>query len=152
MHWLDSTWPRWMSFAERTEYRVPSYAASSRPIASCSPDCPAPRLRHLGADAAEVDHGAATALHHVWFHRLQHHDAAHDINVVAVQPVFARRIESVVHINARQVNQNIDATELCHRFIHAGGDLGIVCQVSLHELDVLTERTGNCLSIFVVDV
>src|SRR5207253_2459578 len=59
---------------------------------------PAPRLRHLGADAAEVDHGAATALHHVWFHRLQHHDAAHDINVVAVQPVFARRIESVVHI------------------------------------------------------
>src|SRR5438132_3697780 len=113
---------------------------------------PAPRLRHLGADAAEVDHGAATALHHVWFHRLQHHDAAHDINVVAVQPIFARRIEGVVHVNARQVNQEIDATELCHSLIHAGGDLGIVCQVGFYELHILTECAGNCLSIFVIDI
>src|SRR5207247_10032446 len=113
---------------------------------------PAPRLRHLGADAAEVDHGAATPLHHVRLHCLQHHDATHDIDVVAVQPVFARRIESVIHGNARQVNQEIDAAELCHRLIQAGGDLGIVCQVGFYELHILTACAGHCLSIFVIDI
>src|SRR5262249_8809124 len=45
---------------------------------------PASGLRHLGADAAKVDHGPATPLHHVWLRRLQHHDASHDVDVVAV--------------------------------------------------------------------
>src|SRR5690349_18311915 len=113
---------------------------------------PAARLRHLGADAAEVDHGPAAALDHVRARRLQHHHAAHHVNVVAVEPVLARGIESVVYVNASQVDQKIHAAESGNGSFHAGGDLGVVGEIGFQEQHVFAQLPGHGLAALLIDV
>src|SRR5438552_1537885 len=66
---------------------------------------PASGLRYLGADAAEVHHRATASFDHVWMHRLQHHHAADDIDVVTVQPIFACCLECIVNVDAGQIHK-----------------------------------------------
>src|SRR5712692_484513 len=73
---------------------------------------PSASLRHLRADAAKINHGAAASFHHVGLNGFQHHDPTDDVDVVTVEPILARCIQSIVDVNASQVNQEVDATEL----------------------------------------
>ena len=94
-------------------------------------------MRYFRTDAAEVYDRTTAVFDHVGFDGLQHHHAADDVDVVTVEPVLAGRIQRVVDVNARQVDEEIDTTKLRYGTVYAGGNLGIIRQVSFNKQHIL---------------
>ncbi len=85
-------------------------------------------------------------------HGLQHGDRARHVDVERRQPVGARRLEAVVHIGARQVDQEVHAAVPRGRLRHAGPHLGVVGDVGAHEAHAGAERIGQRLAVVGIDV
>jgi hypothetical protein len=83
--------------------------------------------------------------------RLEHHHAAHDVDVVAREPVLVRRGEALVDVGAREVDQGLQRAEL-----GSGGDAGLAVlvagDVGAHEARAIAQLVGDALPSLFIDI
>jgi hypothetical protein len=112
---------------------------------------PATRLGDLRADRGEVDDCAAGSPQ-VLPSGLQHHHVADDVDVVALEPIVARRVEPLIDINARKVDQEVDRAIRRDRFGYACVAGFVVAQVGGDKAHLIAELSREPRSTLRVNV